>query len=224
MKYLILIYILLSPLALAQTKIGCTQKNICTHFERFIKSQNIQGLEIVKLPDVELAKGLPYLITAPHDLMQENWDVIQSREKDNKRTLRIFLSSKYTKFYKRLGSTPVTELAHYWNFPTLQCDVENQFAGLLAQAVQIKMPTHDCAKLEQSMVALLYQLKEKKVDKIIVPTKELTLFFPHTVFNNQLEKDKFEFYQGDKLYFKLDTNNEMYYGMDILTKIKGKLE
>jgi hypothetical protein len=217
-----LIFFLLLTTSFANTII-CTHQQICDDLSSLNSNLNLKTTIELSI-DKSVQKKAPYLVIAPHDLQNQNWDIIKQRETLGMRTLHLFLSSKYTKFYKQKGSTPIKEIAHYWLYPNLDCDIQNQLRNFLNE-LNHELPLMDC-DLEQNKIVNMYQkLKKSGVKKISMTQAELSMLFNQDLFNvevkpvNKQDTEVIEFTTQNNTIKRLSYNPKIERGSMIVANI-----
>jgi hypothetical protein len=214
-----IIFLYLITLVSAKT-IVCTHEQICADLNQLVKSQANQTPEIKLSQDHSVQLASEILVVPPHDLKTENWDMIKEREKLNRRTLHLYLSSKQTKFYKQQGSTPIQIISNYWLYPNLDCEIQNQLKGLLNE-LNYQFTHEDCQLIQNQIMANYTRLKKAGVVKININQPLLKMLFNQDLFTVELTKSKNE--QGlVELNFSNNTKKTITYdpqksrGKDIL--------
>jgi hypothetical protein len=129
------------------------------------------------------------LVVPPHDLKSESWDIIKEREKLNRRTLHLYLSSKQTKFYKLQGSTPIETIANYWLYPNLDCEIQNQLKDLLNE-LNYQFNSDDCQQIQNQITDIYIRLKKAGVNKMSLSQPQLSMLFNQEIFKIEIIKDE----------------------------------
>jgi hypothetical protein len=184
-----LIYFFIS--IVSANTIICTHPQICSDLNLLANTKPSQAPKIKLSQDTQEQLQSNIFIVPPHDLKKENWEMIKEREKLNRRTLHLYLSSKQTKFYKQQGRTPIETIAHYWLYPNLDCEIQNQLKGLLNE-LNYNFQSEDCQKIQNNITSDYIRLKKAGVERISLNQSLLTMLFNQDIFKVEILKEEKE--------------------------------